>query len=126
MKISRKRIGCAFAVLACGTFVFLLPVFINLAQVIIGAGFFIPEESSLFTFRVTQENDGSGEYWLYAEDPNYFYDSSSLEMGDALYLAFPKDKVGECPGFLPKDSTTWCPEFKIFGHSGFDRGRLNL
>lgn len=126
MRLSRKRIGCVLAILACGTFVFLLPVFVNLAQVIIGAGFFIPEESSLFTFQVTQENDGSGEYWLYAEDRKYFYDAASLELEGALYLAFPKDKVDDCPGFLPKDSTTWCPEFKIRGHRGFDRGFFNL
>lgn len=125
MKISRERIGCVFAILACGTLVFEMPVFINLARVIIGAGFFISEEPSLFTFRVTRENDGSGEYWLYAEDPRYFYDHASLEEG-ALYLAFPQEKIDDCPGFFPQDFTTWCPEFKIRGYCGFDRGFFNL
>ncbi len=36
-------------------------------------GYFIPSESSVYTFQETKMDNGSGGYWLYAEDENYYY-----------------------------------------------------
>lgn len=71
----------------------------------------IPAESSIFTFRVIEMNDGTGGWWLYAEDQQYFYAYS--ETAQFQYHAFPKSKLAECVGFRLRDSRTWCPEFTI-------------
>ena len=38
--------------------------FANAGALVASRGYFIPKESSLFTFHVTQDNTGNGEYWL--------------------------------------------------------------
>jgi len=45
----------------------------NLWCVFTCRGYRIPDDSSLFTFRVTQWNDGSGEWWNYGQDGRYYY-----------------------------------------------------
>jgi hypothetical protein len=69
-------------------------------------GFAIPKESSIFTFRVTRMNDGSGEWWLYGEDFRNFY---GVPDANVAYFVFPRAKVAQCPGFDPRDTSTWCP-----------------
>jgi hypothetical protein len=68
-------------------------------------GFFIPVESSLFTFRVTMENSGSGEWWIYGEDGKSYFALSSIE---PRYFVQTKSDAAKCDGFLPQDSATWC------------------
>ena len=75
----------------------------NLWSLTTGTGFFIPAESSMFTFRVSKENDGSGEWWLYGEDGSYYY----CNLTDP-YLAYPKSKAATCPNFNPVEVSTWC------------------
>ena len=36
----------------------------NIASLIASRGYFIPKESSIFTFSVILENTGNGEYWI--------------------------------------------------------------
>ena len=45
----------------------------NSWDLLTGRGFYIPSESSIFNFKVTKYNDGSGEWWLYGEDNRYYY-----------------------------------------------------
>ena len=47
-------------------------------------GFFIPRESSIFCFEVTEWNAGSGEWWLYGEDDKYYYGLSSYNDCDSI------------------------------------------
>lgn len=82
----------------------------NLWSLLTGRGFFIPTQSSIFSFRTTVDNPGSGEWWLYGEDSRYFY---ALHDHDPRYLAFPKAKQRETRGFQPADYKTWPPESTI-------------
>lgn len=81
--------------------------FANLWSVATGRGYLIPEESSMITFRATQMNRGSGEYWLYAEDEYNYY--TMMEKSEAKpYLSLSKEKASSCPHFDKLDVKTWC------------------
>ena len=54
-------------------------LFDNLWNLLTGRGYFIPKESNMFIFKVTKENDGSGEWWLYGEDKNYYYGLNTMD-----------------------------------------------
>ncbi len=87
------------------------PLLANAWNVVTGRGYEIPDESSLLTFEVTEMNHGSGEWWLHAEDSDYYYAYS--ETKGIRYHAFPKSKVQGSTGFQPNDPSTWNPEFTI-------------
>jgi hypothetical protein len=61
----------------------------------------IPRGSSLFTFRPTEWNPGSGDWWIYGEDNRYYY-----YFEDDLKLS--KRAVETCQGFLKDSVSTWC------------------
>jgi hypothetical protein len=86
------------------------PVVYNLWSLVTGRGFIIPEESSIFTFEVTEMNSGSGEWWLYGEDAQFFYAQGDRD--GLIYIAFPRSKASECPSFQRHDWTTWCVQFE--------------
>ena len=66
-------------------------------------GFFIPHESSLFSFQSTEWNTGSGEWWNYGEDSKYYYG-----LYDPYYMTYYKLRKGnEPPGFDKSDYETW-------------------
>ena len=65
----------------------------------------IPTESSVLTFTPTIMNPGSGDWWLYGEDADYYYHFSGL---DPAYVAVPKDEALRCEGFDAVDFGTWC------------------
>jgi hypothetical protein len=71
-----------------------------------GQGFIIPSESSLFTFAATKMNDGSGEWWLYAED-NYYYYSMEKAGIDKPYIMISKSRTKGIPKFNKHDYKTW-------------------
>jgi hypothetical protein len=102
--------------LAAGTLI-ATPVLINVLLAISDPVFRVPEDSSYLTFRVTQMNPGSGDWWLSGEDRRNYYEYAGsyadLESTDLHYYAYPKSKVADCKGFLPKELSTWCPEFKF-------------
>lgn len=75
--------------------------FSNIGSLIASRGYFIPEESSLFTFHVTLENTGSGEYWLYGEDDAFYYYAGVMP-----YIVMAKDVP--CPGLDKLDYRIWC------------------
>lgn len=89
---------------ACAVLLVVTPTAGNLWDIVTGAGFEIPAESSIFTFRVTRMNDGSGEWWLYGEDGRFFYGLPD----DGPYVAYPRDRAARCPEFDPQNIRTWC------------------
>jgi hypothetical protein len=71
-----------------------------------GRGFIIPKESSYFTFTPTKMNQGSGEWWLYGEDENYFY-ATENSTSDKDYVLLSKEKGLKIEGFDKFDVKTW-------------------
>jgi hypothetical protein len=74
----------------------------NVWCLLTGRGYFIPKESNIFVFKVTEDNDGSGEYWIYGEDKNYFYRFIDT---DSKYYKLKKGN--ETEKFNKLDYTTW-------------------
>ncbi|NRB73909.1 MAG: hypothetical protein HRU46_06090 [Verrucomicrobiales bacterium] len=54
-------------------------------------------------------NSGSGEWWLYGEDSNFFYAYGQTD--GAHYHAFPKPNLVDCPNIDPLAFETWCESF---------------
>lgn len=77
---------------------------VNIGRLIASRGYFIPEESSIFTFSVTMDNTGNGEYWLYGEDKKFYYCALT-----SPYLIISKDN--DCMNFDKTDYTTWCESY---------------
>lgn len=75
----------------------------NLYLVATANGYFVPEESSLFSFVSTEEVEGNGEWWVRGEDRSTFF-----ALGYDVYWSFPKSKVRQCQGFDVNDHRTWC------------------
>ncbi|HAK61594.1 MAG TPA: hypothetical protein DCO77_14665 [Nitrospiraceae bacterium] len=50
-----------------------MPVLENGWHLLTGRGYKIPAESSIFSFKPTVMNSGSGEWWLYGEDSTHYY-----------------------------------------------------
>lgn len=66
----------------------------------------IPAGSSLFSFAPTVMNPGSGDWWLYGEDRDYFYHFT----GEMPYPVerYSREQAVECPGFETANYATWC------------------
>jgi hypothetical protein len=65
-------------------------------------GYIIPKESNMFIFKVTKDNDGSGEWWLYGEDKKYYY---GFDINENNYY---KKIKGEENNYFDKfDYKTW-------------------
>lgn len=75
-------------------------------MLVIEKEYFIPKQSSIFTFNETVKNDGSSDVWRYGEDFSNYYFNLSTFTNDVLF--FPKKNINKCPGFNPEDITTWC------------------
>ena len=66
----------------------------------------VPKESSIFSFRPTVMNPGSGDWWIYGEDNiNFYYFTGE---GPSRYALYPKELAPQCAGFRPTDYDTWC------------------
>ena len=113
-KSAVQAAGLALAVVITAL-LFFTPLLGNVWSVTTGRGFIIPKESSIFAFRVTEMNSGSGEWWLYGEDAHHFY--AQGDRTGVIYIAFPKSMVASCPSFRPLDWTTWCQDFQTAHHS---------
>ncbi len=85
---------------------FLLNSFLLLAEPV----YIIPAESSIFSFNMTEQNPGSGDWWLYGEDAGHYY--AYIGSAEVEYHAFPREKVNLCPGFDSRNSSTWCDAFR--------------
>jgi hypothetical protein len=76
---------------------------VNVASLVVDSQdvYHIPRGSSLFTFRPTEWNGGSGDWWIYGEDNRAYY-----YFEDGIYIS--KQTAKSCQGFLKNDHTTWC------------------
>lgn len=89
-------VGLVAGVLASGQ------VVSNAFSMLTSKSFYIPNESSVMTFRVTLPNPGSGEWWLYGEDDTNYYALSDDD--HYTYLVLPKDAAAKID---PLDKSTW-------------------
>ncbi len=69
-------------------------------------GFFVPEDSSVWSFRETVSDSGSGGYWLYGEDAAAFY-AAETRGGVERYSRITRRAAAEVDGFEPHDFETW-------------------
>jgi hypothetical protein len=81
------------------------PLGANLWSFATGQGFFIPDESSVFSFRVTKMNEGSGEWWLYGRDDEHLF---ALHPSEPTYLSAALASQAACASFKADDFTSWC------------------
>lgn len=82
----------------------------NLWGLTTGRGYFIPKESSVFTFTAVVMNEGSGEWWLYGEDADNYYSVENDK--DLPYILISKKDAAKCPNFIRTDHRTWRMETK--------------
>jgi hypothetical protein len=99
------RLTLSLVALAVLVFAASTPTLGNVWSLATARGFFIPKESSLFTFRVTEENHGSGEWWLYGEDGQNFF---ALHSREPSYFVQTTGEAAKCSGFSPRNQRTWC------------------
>lgn len=119
-----KRFKRLFLLTCLGLFIF-THFFHNMSRLIASRGYFIPADSSIFTFDPTVENSGSGEWWHYGEDlTHYYYGGGCLDEQPLVLLAkelphYDYDneeacrylkirKYNNCEGFNSEDYSTWC------------------
>ncbi|WKB81795.1 DUF4952 domain-containing protein [Cellulophaga lytica] len=105
MKLKIKHIGLGIA----GLFLligFSTKLFSNFWGLLIGNGYLIPNQSSVFTFQATEMNKGSGDYWLYGEDNKNYY--TTLEKDNIEpYVFIAKEKAKSIPNFDKTNYETW-------------------
>lgn len=75
----------------------------NLFFLMLDSGNYIPKESSIFTFNMTEFGSGSSEAWVYGEDSSYYYFNVGYRA-----IIFEKNSAAHCDGFDPKNLRTWC------------------
>lgn len=90
-----------------------LPVGTNIWHIFTGNGFIIPNESSIFTFRITIMNEGSGEWWLYGQDVEFYY--HFIGKTEVPYIKISKEESKKCKGFLANNYKTWCIKWERAG-----------
>jgi hypothetical protein len=76
---------------------------INISSYVFDDYFFIPEQSNIFKFSQLKQNNGSGDYWTYGRDNNYYY-SVDNKFGAPYIYTDGKD----CPSFNQMNVETWC------------------
>jgi len=104
MKNKRITSLIFFPVLVLLYVFFISPAGANFWYLLTGNGYIIPDESSVFSFNVTKMNDGSGEWWLYGYDEEFYYHYTG-EI-DNPYIKI--STVVSCVDFNPSDVETWC------------------
>lgn len=79
-----------------------------------GNGYFIPRESSIFSFHETRGSGGNGDWWMQGEDLKNYY---SMEENSSRYIIFPKRMISLCPNFKVSDTQSWCRQYSTTGVS---------
>jgi hypothetical protein len=98
---AKKQI-LSITLIASMILVFLGRVFLtNLFCLATGQGYFIPQESTVFTFNALMMNSGSGEWWLYGEDKANYY---ALTDAEGYYVI---DKTNTPENFSDLDKDSW-------------------
>jgi len=85
-------------------------LFSNLWGILIGNGYIIPKQSSIFTFKATEMNNGNGDYWLYGEDAKNYYTTLKKDHVEP-YTVLSKKQVDNIGYFDETNYLTWFPEF---------------
>ncbi|WP_299674480.1 hypothetical protein [uncultured Roseobacter sp.] len=102
----RRLLGGALAAALIGATALGLPNALgNLFLTATSAAFYIPAQSSLWRFRATVMNEGSGDWWLYGEDAAHYYAVSDDDHFAYVYL--PKHQAPVAMD--PRDTATWGP-----------------
>jgi hypothetical protein len=83
------------------------PLLGNAWLLLIGRGYFIPADSSIFTFEPIEMNNGSGEWWIYGQDYRYYYYAGD-GVGKHRYRFVHRSQANACRGFVVTDFSTWC------------------
>lgn len=112
IKNRKVKIFLASIFLIVGLVLILNTFLLNIFGMIIDRGYFIPKESSAFSFRCLMMNGGSGEWWVYGEDKRNYYFNGDHEYKTG-YVVFPKSEISLCKGFNAQDYSTWCSAYKI-------------
>lgn len=68
--------------------------------------YIIPKESNIFQFEVNQMNNGSGDWWIYAQDDSNYY--FFLGYDSLPYIVFSRSAAEKCIGFDKVNVDTWC------------------
>lgn len=79
---------------------------INAWFLLIDSAYIIPKESTVFTFKPTVMNAGSGDWWIYGEDKKFYYYFTGDEA--IPYSSYLKEDAKKCSGFKSDDYSTWC------------------
>lgn len=103
--MKKVAIGCLVVMAGATALATATPIASNIWSLLTARGFFIPPESSIFSFSVTKQNDGSGEWWLYAEDGKSFF---ALDPTEPTYLSVPRTEASKCQNFDSLNQGTWC------------------
>lgn len=101
MRKTQKHVLSVFVVLILLILLLVyFPIGGNIWNVITSRGYVIPKGSSIFTFKPTLMNAGSGEWWVYGEDKKYYYYQDGSK--------FLKIKAINCIDFNALTIETWC------------------
>ena len=85
--------------------IFFSPLGGNLWSMITEPAYFIPTESSAFTFRALEKNPGSGDWWVYGADGTNFYALDDSKCSGYRFISF--DDASKLPDFDALDASTW-------------------
>lgn len=99
----RKLMKLSVATLAVALFS-LTNVFPNALMMLMDGVNFIPSESSIFSFKPYEINEGSSNYWIYGEDSKNYYYFSYEPAAPYVFIR----KSNACPSFDRLDHATWC------------------
>ena len=106
MKKRFRIIGALLVFFAGLLIVGYAPVGVNLWFLAIDPAYVIPKESSIFVFKPTVMNPGSGDWWIYGEDKNNFYHFTGES--PFPYVSCSRKLAAQCTGFQPTNHETWC------------------
>lgn len=80
-------------------------LFSNFFLLITDSNYFIPEQSSIWSFEEIKYSDRVDNSWQYAEDYSNYYYYSSIN-NEVLF--FSKRNILDCLAFNPINYKTWC------------------
>ena len=107
---------CVFVVglptFSCGSFVSFPVFWANQFELLLSRGYIIPAESSVCSFRVVVDNEGSGEFWLYGADEVNVY-AQGEGTPRSTYFKMRISEGNACPQFSMHDHRTWCAKQEV-------------
>ncbi|WP_299117416.1 DUF4952 domain-containing protein [uncultured Winogradskyella sp.] len=105
MKLKKRHIGLGTLGLLL-VLCFSTELFSNLWGLLTGNGYIIPNQSSIFSFKVSKMNEGRGDYWLYGQDQNNYYTTLERDHIEP-YAYISKDEAESILSFDKTNYNTW-------------------